>query len=142
ELNVVDYIIKPITPVRFIQAIDKARQLLESSNEELKMDNQEFVFIRDSNIIRRLKVDDILFAEAMGDFVKLHTPSKFFAVHTTLKSVEERLSPNKFIRVHRSYIVAVNKIETIQDGFLVLNGKPVPVADAYKAALNKKMNII
>jgi DNA-binding LytR/AlgR family response regulator len=142
ELNVVDYIIKPITPVRFIQAIDKVRQLFESSNEELKMDSQEFVFIRDSNIIRRLKVDDILFAEAMGDFVKLHTPSKFFAVHTTLKSVEERLSPNKFIRVHRSYIVAVNKIETIQDGFLVLNGKPVPVADAYKAALNKKMNII
>ena len=142
ELNVVDYIIKPITTVRFIQAIDKARQLLESSNEELTMDSEEFVFIRDSNIIRRLKVDDILFAEAMGDFVKLHTPSKFFAVHTTLKSVEERLSPNKFIRVHRSYIVAINKIDTIQDGLLVLNSKSVPVADAYKAALNKKLNII
>lgn len=54
ELNVVDYIIKPITPVRFIQAIDKARQLLESSNEELTMNSEEFVFIRDSNIIRRL----------------------------------------------------------------------------------------
>ena len=142
ELNVVDYIIKPITPVRFIQAIDKARQLLESSNEDITINSEEFVFIRDSSIIRRLKVDDILFAEAMGDFVKLHTPSKFFAIHTTLKSVEERLSLDKFIRVHRSYIVAVNKIDTIQDGILVLNGKPVPVADAYKAALNKRMNII
>lgn len=142
ELNVVDYIIKPITPVRFIQAIDKARQLLESSNEEMKMDKEEFVFIRDSNIIRRLKLDDILFAEAMGDFVKLHTTSKFFAVHSTLKSVEDHLPADRFIRVHRSYIIAINKIDTIQDGALILNGKAVPVANAYRAELNKRMNIL
>ena len=142
ELNVVDYIVKPITPVRFIRAIDKARELLESSHEELKIDNKEFIFIRDSNIIRRIKVDDILFAEAMGDFVKLHTPSKFFVVHTTLKSLEDRLPLNTFIRVHRSYIVAINRIDTVQDGALVLNDKSVPVADSYRAALNQKMNII
>ena len=87
-------------------------------------------------------MDDILFAEAMGDFVKLHTISKFFAIHSTLKSVEERLPSDKFIRVHRSYIIAINKIDTIQDGVLVLNGKPVPVADKYRALLNKKMNIL
>lgn len=142
ELNVVDYILKPITPARFIQAIDKARELLESSHEEVEINNNEFIFIRDSNIIRRIKVADILFVEAMGDFVKLHTPSKFFAVHTTLKSVEDRLPADKFIRVHRSYIVALNKIDTIQDGALILNGQPVPVADSYRIALNKKMNIM
>lgn len=142
ELNVVDYLVKPIAPARFIQAIDKARELFESSHEEVNVTNEEFIFIRDSNIIRRLKVDDILFAEAMGDFVKLHTISKFFAIHSTLKSVEERLPSDKFIRVHRSYIIAINKIDTIQDGVLVLNGKPVPVADTYRALLNKKMNIL
>lgn len=142
ELNVVDYIVKPIMPARFVQAIDKARQILENSHVELRLDDNEFVFIRDSNIIRRLKVDDILFAEAMGDFVKLHTSSKFFAVHTTLKSVEDRLPVSKFIRVHRSYIVAINKIDTIQDGALVINGKPVPVADSYRMALNARMNIL
>lgn len=142
ELNVVDYLVKPITPARFIQAIDKARELFESSHEEVKINNEEFIFIRDSNIIRRLKVDDILIAEAMGDFVKLHTISRFFAIHSTLKSVEERLPTEKFIRVHRSYIIAINKIDTIQDGVLILNGKPVPVADTYRALLNKKMNII
>ena len=142
ELNVADYIVKPVTPVRFIQAIDKAREILQSNTEEVKMDDDEFIFIRDSNIVRRLKLDDILFAEAMGDYVKLFTPQKFFAIHTTLKAVEERLPANKFIRVHRSFIVAITKIDTIQDGALVINGKPVPVADAYRAALNKRMNIL
>ena len=78
----------------------------------------------------------------MGDYVKFYTPQKFFAVHTTLKAVEERLPSSKFLRVHRSYMVAISKIDTIQDGSLVINGKPVPVADAYRAALNKRMNIL
>lgn len=142
ELNVADYIIKPITTARFIQAIEKGRQILESKTEEFNLYNEEFVFIRDSNIIRRLKLDDILFAEAMGDYVKLYTAQKFHAIHTTLKSVEDRLPSSKFIRVHRSYIVALSKIDTIQDGALVINGKPVPVADAYRAVLNKRMNIL
>jgi DNA-binding LytR/AlgR family response regulator len=142
ELNVADYVVKPVTPSRFIQAIDKAREILESNTQEVKLDKDEFIFIRDSNIVRRLKFDDILFAEAMGDYVKLHTDQKFFAIHTTLKTVEERLPANKFIRVHRSYIVAIIKIDTIQDGALVINGKPIPVADAYRAALNKRMNIL
>ena len=113
ELNVVDYIVKPVTPARFIQSIDKAREILESKTEEVKMDDKEFVFIRDSNIVRRLKLDDILFAEAMGDYVKLHTSQKFFAIHTRLKTVEERLPATKFLRVHRSYIVALTKIDTM-----------------------------
>ena len=142
ELNVADYIVKPVTPARFIQAIDKVRAILESNTEEVEIDNDEFIFIRDSNIVRRLKLDDILFGEAMGDYVKLHTAQKFFAIHTTLKTVQERLPASKFIRVHRSYIVAITKIDTIQDGALIINGKAMPVADAYRAALNKRMNIL
>ena len=142
ELNVVDYILKPITPSRFIQTIDKVRNLLQSNTEEFKLTEDEFIFIRDSNIVRRLKINDILYAEAMGDYVKLHTAIKYFAIHATLKSVEERLPAFKFLRVHRSFIVAINKIDTLQDGALVINSKPVPVADAYRAALNKRMNIL
>lgn len=142
ELNVADYIVKPVTPARFIQAIDKAREILESNTVEVKMNDEEFIFIRDSNIVRKLKLDDILFAEAMGDYVKLHTLQKFYAIHTTLKAVEERLPTTKFLRIHRSYIIAIGKIDTIQDGALVINGKPVPVADAYRTLLNKKMNIL
>ncbi|MEO7121352.1 MAG: LytTR family DNA-binding domain-containing protein [Ginsengibacter sp.] len=142
ELNVVDYIVKPVMPARFVQAIDKVREVLSSKSEEVKMNPDEFIFIRDSNIIRRLKIHDILYAEAMGDYVKLHTAQKFYAIHSTLKAVEARLPASIFLRVHRSYIVALNKIDTIQDGSLMVNGKALPVADGYRAALQSRMNII
>ena len=142
DLNVADYIVKPVTPARFIQAMDKAREIIESGQEEVRWTDEEFIFIRDSTIIRRLKVDDILYAEAMGDYVKVYTPQKFFAIHTTLRTVEERLPASRFFRVHRSYLVALNKIDTIQDGVLIIGDKPIPVADAYRKALNARMNIL
>jgi DNA-binding LytR/AlgR family response regulator len=142
DLNVVDYIIKPVSGSRFIQAIDKAREILNSNKEEVNVKEDEFIFIRDSNIIRRLKLDDILFAEAMGDYVKLYTPEKFYAIHATLKAVEERLPASRFLRVHRSYLVAINKIDSMEGGVLIINRKPLPVADAYRSALNKRLKII
>ena len=142
DLNVVDYIIKPVSGSRFIQAIDRAREILESIKEEVKLKEDEFIFIRDSNIIRRLKLDNILYAEAMGDYVKLYTLEKFYAIHATLKAVEERLPASRFLRVHRSYLVAINKIDSMEAGALIINRKPLPVADAYRSALNKRMNII
>lgn len=142
ELNVADYILKPVTPARFLQAIEKAKEILESNKEEIKYTDEEFLFIRDSNIIRRLKITDILYAEAMGDYVKLHVDKKFYAIHTTLKAVEERLTAAKFIRVHRSYVIAVNKIDSLRDGTIIIGDKSIPVADAYRAVLNKRMNIL
>jgi DNA-binding LytR/AlgR family response regulator len=142
ELNVADYLVKPVTPARFIQAIDKTRELLASNSEEVQTDSNEFIFIRDSNIVRRLKIEDILYAEAMGDYVKLHTHQKFYAIHTRLKLVEAILPSSKFLKVHRSYIVALNKIDTVRDGVLIVNNKTLPVADGYRQALNKKMNIL
>jgi DNA-binding LytR/AlgR family response regulator len=142
DLNVADYLVKPITPARFLQAIDKAREILQSQSEEVKWNEDEFIFIRDSNVVKRLKLDDILYAEAMGDYVKLHTYQRFFAIHTTLKTLEQRLPAAKFLRVHRSYMVAIDKIDTIQEGAIIINSKPVPVADAYRATLNKRMNIL
>jgi len=142
DLNVVDYIVKPLTSSRFIQAIDKAREVLESTREEVNIKEDEFIFIRDSNIVRRLKLDKILYAEAMGDYVKLYTPEKFYAIHTTLKTVEERLPASQFLRVHRSYLVALNKIDSLESGVLIVSGKPLPVADAYRNMLNRRMNIL
>ncbi len=142
DLNVADYIIKPVSGSRFIQAIDKAREISGSMKEEVNIKEDEFVFIRDSNIVRRLKLDTILYAEAMGDYVKLYTPEKFYAIHATLKTVEERLPTSRFLRVHRSYLVAIEKIDSVEGGALIINRKPVPVADAYRSALNKRMNIM
>lgn len=142
DLNVADFLVKPITPARFIQAIEKAKEIQASQREEVSVAKDEFIFIRDSNIVRRLKLGDILYAEAMGDYVKLHTPQRFYAIHSTLKAVEDRLPASSFFRVHRSYLVAVDKIDTIQNGVVFIGSKSIPVADAYRGALNKRMNIL
>jgi len=131
-----------VTAPRFLRAIDKAREILDSNSEEISVKEDEFIFIRDSNVVRRLKMDGILYAEAMGDYVKLFTPERFYAIHATLKAVEDRLPSSRFLRVHRSYLVAIDKIDTLDGGALIVGGKPLPVADAFRAALNKRMNIL
>ena len=101
----------------------------------------EHIFIRDSNIIRRLELNDILYAEAVGDYIRLHTPGKLYAVHGTMKEAEVRLPQDKFIRVHRCYIVAVNKIDSLQQGGVVIDGRFLPVADSYRKMLNQRINV-
>jgi DNA-binding LytR/AlgR family response regulator len=142
DLNVADYIVKPVTPSRFLQALEKVREIYNSNKLDVSVEEKEFVFIRDNGILKRLLIDDIYFLEAMGDYVKVFTQQKFHAIHITLKNVEEKLPSNKFLRVHRSYIVAVNKIEKIEEGVIIINNKTVPVADAYRSALNKRLNIL
>jgi len=142
DLNVADYLVKPFSSQRFLQAIDKAREILYSKTVEVELENGEFIFVRDSNIVRRLRVDDILYAEAMGDYVKFYTCDKLFAIHTRLKSVEERLPKSKFIRIHRSYIVSIQHIDTLQEGGMVIKGNFLPIADSYRKPLHRLMNII
>jgi len=141
ELNIADYLLKPIMPARFLQAVSKAQTILESRKENVEVTRDEFLFVRDSNVTRRLKLDDIFYAEAMGDYVKFYTKEKMFAIHGKMKTAEERLPKDHFIRVHRSYIVSVSKIDTLQDGGIMINGKFIPVADAYRKALNTRMNV-
>lgn len=141
ELNIADYILKPVMPARFLQAVSKAQSILDSRKDEVEVTKDEFLFVRDSNITRRLKLDDIFYAEAMGDYVKFFTREKMFAIHGTMKSAEERLPKDNFIRVHRSFIIAVDKIDTLQDGGIIINGKFIPVADAYRKSLNTRMNV-
>lgn len=142
DLNVADYLVKPFSSQRFLKAIDKVRDILCSKTEDVELTNEEFIFVRDSNIVRRLRIDDILYAEAMGDYVKFYTGGKLFAIHTKLKSVEERLPKNKFIRIHRSYIVSLQHIDTLQEGGVVIQQNFLPVADSYRKGLHRMMNII
>lgn len=142
ELNVVDYLVKPVSMPRFLQAVEKAKETMDSNREEVKIEAQEFVFVKDNGILKKLNVEDILYLEAMGDYVKVHTPQKFHVLHSTLKSIEEKLPPTKFIRVHRSYIVALQKIDFIQDGVISIGKASIPVAETYKSALSKRLNLL
>lgn len=142
ELNVVDYLIKPIELPRLKQAVERAQEVLESNKEEVKVEEQGFVFVKDNGILKRISIDDILYLEAMGDYVKVHTAQKFHVVHATLKSIEEKLPASKFVRVHRSYIVAINKIDYIQEGTIRIGKASIPVADTHKSNLNKRLNLL
>jgi len=142
ELNVIDYLVKPIEPVRFLKAVDRLKEAMESNKEQIQVKDREFLFIKDSGILKRVSADEIQYFEAMGDYVKIFTPQKFHIVHSTLKSIEEKLPPLKFMRIHRSYIVALNKIDFIEEGVININGAAIPVADAYKSALNNRLNLL
>jgi len=142
ELNVVDYVIKPVSPARFLQAIEKAKEVLESNKQDVLVEEKEFVFVRDNGILKRIDINDILYLEAMGDYVKVHTLQKFHVVHSTLKAIGEKLPPSKFMRVHRSYIVALNKIDFIEEGVINIGKNPIPVADAYRGSLNQQLNLL
>ena len=149
ELNVADYIVKPITVARFMAATERAKELFDSKYTPLSIETQNndaFIFIRDSNVLKKIMMDDLLWLEAMGDYVKVfhreNGKEKFNAIHTTLKALEEKLPASKFQRVHRSYVVAVSKIDFIEEGAINIGKKVIPVADAYRNILNKRLNLI
>ncbi|HVZ57911.1 MAG TPA: LytTR family DNA-binding domain-containing protein [Chitinophagaceae bacterium] len=142
ELNVVDYLVKPVSPGRFVQAIEKAREVLDSNRQDVKVNEREFVFVRDNGILKRVDIDQILFLEAMGDYVKVHTAQKFHIVHSTLKAIEEKLPGSKFMRVHRSYIVSLPRIDYIEDGTIFIGKSAIPVADAFRGTLNQRLNLL
>ena len=142
ELNVVDYLVKPVALPRLLQAVEKAQETLDSDKEEVKIEEQQFVFVKDNGVLKKINVEDILYLEAMGDYVKVHTAQKFHVLHSTLKSIEEKLPASKFIRVHRSYIVALQKIDFIQDGVISIGKASIPVAETYKSTLNKRLNLL
>jgi len=142
ELNVVDYLVKPVGPARFVQAIEKAREVIDSAKADPKAAEQDFVFVKDNGVLKKINVDDILYLEAMGDYVKVYTGLRFFVLHATLKSIEEKLPAAKFVRVHRSYIVSLNKIDFIQDGAITIGKASVPIADTYRTVLNKRLNLL
>jgi DNA-binding LytR/AlgR family response regulator len=142
ELNVVDYLVKPITMPRLLQAVEKAKETLARSNSEIKSMEQDYLFIRDNGVLKKVKLEEILYVEAMGDYIKIYTQPRVYIVHTTLKAFEENATPGRFMRVHRSYIVALDKIETIENGVLNIMNTPIPVAESYRAQLIRKIKLL
>ena len=142
DFNVADYLIKPISLYRFLVAIEKYKELRNRKAEIISAPETEFFFIKDKGILKKIRLDDILYFEAMGDYVKVHVNQHVYMVHSTLKIIEQKVSPPKFLRVHRSYVIALNKIDSIEDGMVVINKNGIPVADAYRSMLNQKIKLL
>lgn len=141
-LNVVDYLVKPVTLPRLIQAVEKVRDILLRNDSEVKTLEDNYLFIKDNNVLKKIKVEDILWIEAMGDYIKIRTQNQWHIVHTTLKAVEEKINSARLMRVHRSYIISLDKIDSIEEGVVNIFNTPIPVAESYRSKLIQKIKLL
>lgn len=144
EYDVTDYLLKPIAYARFYKAIDKAMNRKQRSN--LNSNSKEEIFIKKNSSLVRLKYDDILWVEALENYVIFNTFNEKFTIHFTMKAVEIKLPTNKFIRVHRSFIVNTSSISEIDDNTIIIKttdgNKSIPIGKSYRDKLMNDLNLI
>lgn len=142
ELNVVDFLVKPFSLSRVTLAVEKAVELLLMRNSQLKRVEEDHFFIRDNKAIRKVQLADIRWIESKGDYVKIITTGLIHIIHSTLKNMEDNLPENKFARIHRGYLISLDKLEYIEDGAAYINGIALPVSETYKNELLRKLRLL
>jgi DNA-binding LytR/AlgR family response regulator len=138
EYKVCDFLKKPFSYDRFAEALQK----VEVRKRQSEGEEEEQIFIKVDGKLVRLKYDDILFMESMGDYVKFVTADRKFITHNTMKNLEAKFSGQSFLKVHRSYIVNLNAIDDIQDNMLYIKGNQIPVSKAHKGAIIDRIHLL
>lgn len=142
ELEVTDYIIKPVTLPRLLKSIEKVKQQQKSEQVSvIQQSDTGYIFIKDKGALTKINFQDILFAEAMGDYVKIHTIEKWYTVSTSMRELEEKYK-NQFARVHRSYLVVLNKIQKIEEGVIFIDKHRIPLAESFKKTILQQLNLL
>ncbi len=141
EYSVIDYLVKPINYVRFLKATDR---VLEKREEEREArNNPDFLFVRANHKIVKIDPTEISHIEALSDYIVIYSDQQKLVVHSTMKGIEKKLEPfEKFVRVHRSYIVNVAHIESIQDVNVIVKGKNIPIGRSYKNQFMERLDIL
>ncbi|MGD2035548.1 MAG: response regulator transcription factor [Bacteroidales bacterium] len=143
ELNVLDYLLKPISFERFIVAIDKYNQTTSNTPDVAYIpqstSNSGFVHVRDKNKIHRIACPEILFIECNGDYLRIHTATRKITARCTIASIQNLLPDTEFIRIHRSYIVALKHIDSFSANSIVVSGKEFPIGSTYKNSVFKAL---
>lgn len=139
EADVVDYLLKPVTYARFLKAVERLNRKARAPEATTESDH---VFIKSDGKLVRLELSDILFLQAERDYVLIQTTATKHLIHGTMKSMEEKLSSADFIRVHRSYIVRIDRIDDIQDGSVVVGRSVVPIGESYREQLHARLRTL
>jgi len=132
ELKAMDYLVKPISFEKFITACNRVKDFIEIKNQKDK--GKEFFFINVSHKMQKIFYDDILYLEGYKDYTKVHlisSPNPLLILHN-LKYFEDLLDKEQFIRIHRSYIVSLRKINTASRKSVTINNNSLPVSDNYR----------
>lgn len=138
ELNAVDYLLKPFSFDRFWKAVLKARAIKENTQPAANTED-EYFYIKSDNKLVKINYADVLFAEALQNYVAIHTEQKKFISYLTFHSIEEHLPAHRFIKTHKSYIVAINKVESIEGNEIKIGAHRIPISRTEKESVLEKL---
>lgn len=139
ELDVVDYLKKPITFERFVKAVNKVEQRLQPAVRG-KLDVIDYIFVKESTRFVKVNIDEILYIEGLKNYVSIHTIAQKIVSLQRLKTLEDQLPADKFIRVHNSYIVAKKAISSVQENEVRIGGTNIPIGETYLKAFMDFIN--
>jgi DNA-binding LytR/AlgR family response regulator len=148
ELGVVDYLMKPFSFDRFLKAVQKAQDILSSRKVQQaephvqEKQEEQHIFIKSSKKTYRVRIEDILYIEALGDYVKIYTTERMIVSYQSLKNIENLLPPASFPRIHKSYIIALSKVDTIEGNHVKIRNQVIPIGSNFKAGFDKLIRSI
>lgn len=138
NLDVVDYLVKPVPFSRFLKAVQKAHELYQARHLQSRsiLTEHDHVFVNANYSLVKIRIQDITFIEGMKDYVKINlVDGKPVMTRMGLRSIEEKLGSERFMRIHKSYIIALDKIESVQKAQLVMMGVEIPIGEGYRNSL-------
>lgn len=143
EYNVTDFLKKPAEWSRFLKTIEKIRkEILDLATQLLESSDQEHVFIKTDSKLVQLKLSQVLWVEALGNYIRVHTEEDKYTVLSTMKEIEVKLPAKDFIRVQRSFIIRVDKVKAIEDNYIIIKDKEIHIGKSYKEDFNKRINYL
>jgi len=137
ELQITDYLLKPFTFNRFLQAVNKAQKNLSQRVADKQVD---FIFVKTENRLEKIMIHDILYIEGMRDYLRIHTSNKKIMTLQGFNELEQLIPAHLVCRVHKSYMVAINKIESIERSRIKIADQMIPVSETYKDAFLQLIN--
>lgn len=144
DYSVTDYLLKPITYARYFKAVSKAYEIFNKGRANVDVEKE--IFIKKNSSLVRIKYNDILWIEALENYVVINTINDKFTIHFTMKSIENQLPSIKFKRVHRSFIVNISRITSIEDNSVIIKlneiKKVIPIGKSYKEKLLNEINLM
>ena len=122
--------------------LQKNSATVTTSNEDNTIVQNGHIFLKAAARLLKIYPEDILWIEALGDYVTIHTSKERYTVHSTMKGIESKLPANDFVRVHRSFIIRIDRIAAIEGKILVIEKKLIPVSKSYKKGLMQRLNLL
>ena len=142
QYHVDDYLKKPFTYKRFVESLQKVQKESTPSLNPAPTKEADHLFIKVETKLVKVIVNDILYLESMGDYVRFVTPTKKYVTLNTMKNLEEKLSKETFLKVHRSYIINIPRIDDVQGNTIYIQGNQVPIGKGHREEVLKRLNIV